>query len=369
MALTRSDETDILASLHAGPHEDAPWRVFLERLCRRLAADHAGLVISFPGGEVQRRFARAAAQGGGPDATADRLAALFGPADPLRLCQLRNGRVYGLADLLDPADPAQAVAMRDLALPAGAGQFRILRVTDPEGVSAWLWVARARGEFGGGTGAMLSSLAPHLTIALRSFVWVAQARRRAALADRLERAAGLGWIRFDAAGPVLDLSRSARDLLARIPGLRAVRGERMALPDPADGRALQRAIEAAARTGQAGALELSTRPRFELMLLAGDESSMDAFPGIAAVLRRCDGPGAGVMAGPLASLHGLGPSEARLTAELAAGKSLADAAASLGLTVETARTYSKRIFDKTGTRGQPDLIRLVLSGAAVLGQD
>ena len=36
------------------------------------------------------------------------------------------------------------------------------------------------------------------------------------------------------------------------------------------------------------------------------------------------------------------------------------------LTLETARTYSKRIFNKTGTRGQPDLVRLILTDVAVL---
>jgi DNA-binding CsgD family transcriptional regulator len=39
--------------------------------------------------------------------------------------------------------------------------------------------------------------------------------------------------------------------------------------------------------------------------------------------------------------------------------SIAEAAAELGLSVESARTYSKRIYAKTGARGQADLVRFV----------
>lgn len=54
--------------------------------------------------------------------------------------------------------------------------------------------------------------------------------------------------------------------------------------------------------------------------------------------------------------------------ELAAGKSLTKAAEQLDLTIETARNYSKKIFAKTATRGQTDLVRLILThGLAELG--
>lgn len=69
----------------------------------------------------------------------------------------------------------------------------------------------------------------------------------------------------------------------------------------------------------------------------------------------------------IAGLFGLSRSEARLADAIASGASLDDAAARCGLTRETARTYSKRIFAKTGARGQPDLVRLVLTRLAEMG--
>ena len=48
-------------------------------------------------------------------------------------------------------------------------------------------------------------------------------------------------------------------------------------------------------------------------------------------------------------------------ARLAQGKSVNEAAAAMGITINTARAYLKRIYDKTGVRRQPELVRVLLS--------
>jgi DNA-binding CsgD family transcriptional regulator len=60
----------------------------------------------------------------------------------------------------------------------------------------------------------------------------------------------------------------------------------------------------------------------------------------------------------LTALFDLAPSEAKLAARLAMGSSVSETAAELGVTVKTARTYLERVFAKTGTHRQSDLIRL-----------
>jgi DNA-binding CsgD family transcriptional regulator len=62
----------------------------------------------------------------------------------------------------------------------------------------------------------------------------------------------------------------------------------------------------------------------------------------------------------LAQLFALTPSEARLALALSRGMTIAEAAVEFGLTLETARNYSKKIYSKTGARGQPDLVRFVM---------
>ena len=68
----------------------------------------------------------------------------------------------------------------------------------------------------------------------------------------------------------------------------------------------------------------------------------------------------------LVDLFGLSPSEARLAWAIAQGMSISEAAADLGLTVETARNYSKKIYAKTGARGQAELVRNILTGVLAL---
>ncbi|WP_245461964.1 MULTISPECIES: helix-turn-helix transcriptional regulator [unclassified Mesorhizobium] len=71
-------------------------------------------------------------------------------------------------------------------------------------------------------------------------------------------------------------------------------------------------------------------------------------------------PGAFVpSAGILMGLFDLTPAEARLATNLNAGQSLGVAAAASGITVKSARTYLERIFRKTGTHQQSELVALL----------
>jgi DNA-binding CsgD family transcriptional regulator len=61
----------------------------------------------------------------------------------------------------------------------------------------------------------------------------------------------------------------------------------------------------------------------------------------------------------LADIFALTPNEARFAAELAGGKTIAQAGAALGFTVETARHYSKQLYAKLGAAGQVEVVRRI----------
>ncbi|MCW6506777.1 helix-turn-helix transcriptional regulator [Lichenifustis flavocetrariae] len=63
----------------------------------------------------------------------------------------------------------------------------------------------------------------------------------------------------------------------------------------------------------------------------------------------------------IGSFFGLTPAEARLAYEMAHGDGLGACARRLGITPNTARTHLKHVFEKTGTRRQAELLRLLLS--------
>jgi len=68
----------------------------------------------------------------------------------------------------------------------------------------------------------------------------------------------------------------------------------------------------------------------------------------------------------LMRLHGLTPAEAAVTVELLQGRSLEAAAAELGIALQTARTHLKKVFAKTGTRRQSELVLLLLKAVPPL---
>jgi DNA-binding CsgD family transcriptional regulator len=69
----------------------------------------------------------------------------------------------------------------------------------------------------------------------------------------------------------------------------------------------------------------------------------------------------------VAKIFGLMMSEAALAIKLADGLTLSEAAKKLSITENSARTISKRIFAKTGTRRQAELVRLILNSVVILG--
>lgn len=68
----------------------------------------------------------------------------------------------------------------------------------------------------------------------------------------------------------------------------------------------------------------------------------------------------------LRALYGLTPAEARLTGLLLRGRTVSEAAEELRVTLNTARTHLKRVFSKTGTSRQADLVRVCLQSVAAV---
>jgi DNA-binding CsgD family transcriptional regulator len=86
----------------------------------------------------------------------------------------------------------------------------------------------------------------------------------------------------------------------------------------------------------------------------------DANGSVIIVLIRDPGVTAGFEQPLLRTLYNLTGAEAQLLQALLEGRRLTEYAASNTITLNTARSYLKRLFRKTGTTRQSDLVRLVL---------
>jgi DNA-binding CsgD family transcriptional regulator len=350
MPLNRTDEVELLTSLYEGALNPAAWATFLGRLRRRLRADYAGMLVGRSDGSVVGAFEWFEKGFHAPAPKSGWQARIF-VSDPQPYRRLRPERVYGLSDFLDTGNIALA------SYRAGFDDHlydqRLMRVAEPDGANLWLLALRADGEFAAADAVLLSALAPHLRVALRSLAAFERLQSRLEIADACTERLGTGLVTLDAHGRVLYASRSAQHLLASTSRAE----ERIAI-----------AAEAFGKRGQTKphAERLSEIPTIDLLLTSAGRP-LPTMPAPAAIgILRHDDTAIREPIDALITLYNLSANEARLVWALCRGSTIAEAAGEIGLTIETARNYSKRVYAKVGARGQADLVRRILTGGAAL---
>ena len=360
----RLDDGGLLAALHEGMFEQPLWNGFLDRLRARSGAAYASL--AFRPVDEERIVELYA----GPPTPLhlDRLFNQKYGRDPLPYRRMREARVYTLDELLDPGDAVQQGYRAEFLQPLGITNMRSVRVTEPSGMDAWLSCAGGR-EPGSGVGALLTALVPHLRIALRSFVALEREKFRSSVNSEAFGRLNFGWLTLDAQCRIVDMTPHLEQLFQRSRLLRRGRYDRLMPASPAIDRELTALVKtfAADREARPRAINLSRDPLMDMLVRPIQDRSLSVPSAPVAIAYisgdrwsqadRCD---------QLVDLFGLSPSEARLAWAIAQGMSISEAAADLGLTVETARNYSKKIYAKTGARGQAELVRNILTGVLAL---
>ncbi|WP_375287432.1 helix-turn-helix transcriptional regulator [Sphingomonas sp.] len=334
--LSRTDQTELLEPLHAGVHETPRWATFLARLRQRMRADAAVLVA---GGHVLHS---------GLDLDQLREKADLPSFGAPAYAALRPGRIYAGEELVDPV---RAAARR--RPPAFA---RVLRAAGAE-AQGLLVGLRTERDFAAADASVLAGLSAHLAIALDTRARLARAETSAALSADALAAARTAWLGFDAEARLVAASPACPPLLADA-GIVAVSGRRLA---GLSGEAEASLASACAAFGvvDGAPIRLTTRAPMDMLVVPAAQPSGAA---VAVGLLRLPPSPSPARHRLLMRLHGLTETEARLAEAIVGGASLDEGARICRLSRESARTYSKRIFAKTRTRGQPDLVRLLLTG-------
>ena len=330
MTITRVDETELLLPLHEGVHETPRWNAFLRRLLRRVQADHVALVVRRDRSAMRHAETQCLAR------DRDTIATSLGDLqrlDPVLLDELRPGRVYSAVEIMGPQDGPTRARNR-VQRSADDGYGRVVCVSEPGGAGIWLIISRGAADFSAADSALLTNLAPHLAVTLRLLVLLETARVREALATAALSRAGIRWTAGDMQSPGT---------------------ARFGVRDALEPRAPD---DTTSVTDVSVETSLTTpMPRYRSAVLAVPENM---------VLTRSAMVLADDAADVLQAQFRLSAKEARLAIALAQGHGIGAAAQQLGLTIETARHYSKLLYSKTATRGQADLARLIWSGVAVL---
>ena len=370
MAVLSADHRELFLPLIEGIHESPPWGVFLRNLVARMVARRAFMIITLAN----------AAPGQAPSVihVAAPRAAQEDPIDFRRLealrlhpyGALRPGRIYALDEMLDYDDRAQLAVQRAALAQMGIRYGRWLRVSAGGAADAWLVLVREREDFSGAAVALLDAVAVHLAAALRTLAALIDQRLQTALATAALGRLGVGQLAFDGEGRVMAADPVAERMLTLVPEPGGRPGRRLHLRADA-----ARRLEAVCATLAADPAALPQVVRIDdtrdsdLLLRRSDLvlAEPGAHPAVIGVVRQALREPARAAIRILAARHGLSANEAALAHALSLGESLGEAGARLHLTVETARNYSKRIYAKTGARGQADLVRIVLTGLAPFG--
>lgn len=214
---------------------------------------------------------------------------------------------------------------------------------------------------------LLGTLGPHLVRAAEMNLLLEKLNReRYAAYAALERMeTGVLFVAAD--GFVVHMNSAAADMIA-VKDAVLLRHNHLGTLQPATDRELARLIgEAASRAGQRGGTLVVPRPLGGRPLLARiyPLSTRGRFtpPDHATVVIYLTDPALQPSdpASDLARAYRLTPAELRLLSRLLGSPTLLDAADALGITEATARTLLGRIFAKTGTSRQVELMRLMLA--------
>lgn len=360
-----ADLNQLIHAIYAGALEDSPWHDFLNRLIIHLEADIAVLMI-VPGNQQSNKVlfnqvARSAT-------TFVDLSEYWLNSDPflamtdntpLRLDQLET-------------NAAQLAA----ALPQSLQHLLALNISTTGNAELLLKLRLGRtadkADFNADQVALLTDLADHIKLALQWFDQNAiQKIERNAFADAINQFM-LGTLILDRSGTIVGSNRVARDCIEEYKALSIKNGSLM-IADPKANRQLYQALDGIALSdngddviSQTITIPLGHSLTLGLMVRPVRPDDALAYPVHAhAVVFISSSQGTrAISAATLKELFGLTDSESRVAAYLANGNTLTEAAEALSVSINTAKTHARNIYEKTGVNKQTKFIQLVSNSVA-----
>ncbi len=367
----------LIGRLYQAAIEPEAWAVFLDELARVVRADTMALLATDTAGRALHDLTFAV----GTDQKADRdYRDYFFGLDPWAkagVLEVPVGSVGPSEQFVPESELTRTEFYHDYYRPNGWHHgFGAKLFEDGEGMVGSVTGHRGRqaGPFGPEELQTLSRLVPHLRRALRVRGELEAAAAERDASEQLLERVSIGTLLVDGDGQIVFANRIAEGLLAARDGLSSGPHGLEAASSQQTAE-LRRAIAGAAETSQgrghsAGGRFRVARPSgrqpylVEVTPIQRGAALWGSSRSLAAVLVT-DGNGSTQPdVDALRSFYRLTPAEAELAALLAQGMSLADAADVRGVSRNTARGQLKRIFSKTGTNRQAELVRLIVQGPA-----
>lgn len=364
--MPRPSIDDVITSVHEGVFETPYWTTFLNSIRRITNADYASLVLR----RADARLMDIHLVKSGSDSRAEgnhNIEALLRKT-ALPYETLLANAPYTLDEIVDIDDPLNRDYLDYLAA-RRIHDATVIRVTEPGGGNAWLTVGSSGAQFSVETRSILARIAPHLSLAARTLAALEWERLRADVATDAVRRLNFGWITFDVSGRIVGIDSGAERLLQQAPALgECVPGQLFPKPGAAR-RELAECLAAFSEKSDSRSrpIHLLDDPWVDMLIVPIRYRAIyGGRTPIAVGYVHGVGAFSAERRDQLQQLFGLTKSEAHLAIAMSQGKSIAEAASEFNITTETARSYSKRIYAKTGTRGQADLVRIILASVIAM---
>ncbi len=362
--------------IYAGAVDPGSWQLFVERLSEVYGGAAVGLSLQLPGGLALEYYH----VGLVAELTelAEKHVAEGLPWGPLDDDQFK-GRFALASENFPDEELPQTAFYREIMRPQGlAPEAPIVHVifNEPDrpisGIS--IWRREAGRPFTSEDLALGNLLAPHLVRAFEIHRRFGEIRNeRGALAEVIDRLP-VGVVLIDALRRPVVVNRYAEQIAARCDGFTLGDAGPRAT-DARENRVLRQhmsqaiAIGASFGRGRNHVMSVSRpsgRRAYAVIIapLLAPPTGRSGSDAVAAIFIGDPEAGQITTVEFLQTLYTLTQAEAELVALLARGRTLEEAAADRGVTLNTVRSQLKQVFAKTDTNRQGQLMRLVLTGVA-----
>lgn len=293
----------------------------------------------------------------------------FGTNPPVPYFSMQPGKAYRMRDLV--ADLENSTFYQLFLQPAELDEILLSYVEEPGGFRCWISIVR-RDDMGLFTTEDIERfewLIEHMRSALTVYAELKKVELKRDIYASALRNLHMGYLLLDRRGHVIETDKEAELLLARNRDI-FLSGAVLKVRNTDKNEELQRIIAEGLQTFDdfSRGLNIPGTHNLGLLIKSAPNSPILAShvaPHLVVYINEPNAPTAAPKA-RIAELFELSATEAALVVELVHGRTLAEAAAHIHITEQTARSYSKRIFSKTGTRRQAELVRLILTSVALV---
>lgn len=351
----------LLETLYSGVADSGAWHRFLLAFADHMEASRAVLLLTRAGEDRPREIISPGSDRRRAALYVDRHFA----TDPF--VGLPQTRVVSFAEFLSRRAARELRDIRAYLSDTVGSQILGADIAPAPGLVARIRIARLLGlpDFGAKERARMEAMMPHLAIALRGLSLTMRRDAECAILRDALAASGQGTVVIDRARRIMVSDGIADELIARRTGLSASNA-RLRLSTAAADRQLGAYLDMAAGGGdEAGCTLLVDAAAGEAPITIAVQPIRPAMPVWTSdrdlLLLRVRDPSLRSRF-DARTLHGLLPltlTEAAVTAAIANGGTLREAASRLGITYNTARAHLRAIFAKTGTSRQAELLALV----------